>query len=53
MHIDHVSYITPRDQLADTVQRLGARLGSTLLMAEFIHALAHATSHLYYKMVTT
>ena len=31
MHIDHVSYITPRDQLADTFQRLGAHLGSTFV----------------------
>jgi hypothetical protein len=31
MHIDHVSYITPHDQLADTFQRLGARLGSTFV----------------------
>jgi hypothetical protein len=31
MHIDHVSYITPRDQLADTFQRLGVRLGSTFV----------------------
>ena len=31
MHIDHVSYITPHDQLADTFHRLGARLGSTFV----------------------
>jgi hypothetical protein len=29
--IDHVSYITLRDQLVDTFQRLGARLGSTFI----------------------
>ncbi|MEN9551039.1 MAG: hypothetical protein RI896_980, partial [Pseudomonadota bacterium] len=26
MRLDHVSYVTSHDQLADTVQRLGARL---------------------------
>jgi hypothetical protein len=31
MHIDHVLYITPHDQLADTFQRLSARLGSTFV----------------------
>ena len=31
MHIDQVSYITPRNQLADTFQRLGVRLGSTFV----------------------
>ena len=31
MHIYHVSYITPRDQLADTFQRLGAHIGSTFV----------------------
>ena len=31
MRIDHVSYITPRDQLADTFQRLGARFGNTFV----------------------
>ena len=31
MLIDHVSYITPRDQLADTFQCLGAHLGSTFV----------------------
>ena len=28
MRLDHVSYVTSHDQLADTVQRLGSRLGS-------------------------
>ena len=31
MRINHASSITPRDQLADTFQRLGARLGSTFV----------------------
>ena len=30
MRLDHVSYVTSHDQLADTVQRLGSRLGSTI-----------------------
>jgi Glyoxalase-like domain len=29
MRLDHISYATAHDQLADTVQRLGARLGCT------------------------
>ena len=31
MRLDHVSYVTSHNQLADTVQRLGARLGSTFV----------------------
>ena len=31
MRLDHLSYVTSHDQLADTVQRLGARLGSTFV----------------------
>lgn len=31
MYLDHVSYVTSHDQLADTVQRLGARIGSTFV----------------------
>lgn len=31
MRLDHVSYVTSHDQLSDTVQRLGARLGSTFV----------------------
>ncbi len=31
MRLDHVSYVTAHDQLADTVQRLGSRLGSTFV----------------------
>ena len=31
MRINHASSITPHDQLADTFQRLGARLGSTFV----------------------
>jgi Glyoxalase-like domain len=31
MRLDHVSYVTSHDQLADTVQRLGALLGSTFV----------------------
>jgi hypothetical protein len=31
MRLDHVSYVTSHDQLSDTVQRLGSRLGSTFL----------------------
>jgi hypothetical protein len=31
MRLDHVSYVTTRDQLADTVQRLGSRLGTTFV----------------------
>ena len=31
MRLDHVSYVTTHDQLADTVQRLGSRLGSTFV----------------------
>ncbi len=31
MRLGHVSYVTSHDQLADTVQRLGSRLGSTFV----------------------
>jgi len=31
MHLDHVSYVTSHDQLADTVQRLGSRLGTAFV----------------------
>lgn len=31
MRLDHVSYVTSHEQLADTVQRLGGRLGSTFV----------------------
>lgn len=31
MHLDHISYVSTHDQLADTVQRLGSRLGSTFV----------------------
>lgn len=31
MRLDHVSYVTTHDQLADTVQRLGSRLGTTFV----------------------
>ena len=31
MRLDHLSYVTSHDQLSDTVQRLGARLGSTFV----------------------
>lgn len=31
MRLDHLSYVTSHDQLADTVQRLGARLGSAFI----------------------
>ena len=31
MRLDHISYVTLHDQLADTVQRLGSRLGSTFV----------------------
>ena len=31
MRLDHVSYVTSHDQLSDTVQRLGSRLGSTFV----------------------
>ena len=31
MRLDHVSYVASHDQLADTVQRLGSRLGSTFV----------------------
>jgi len=31
MRLDHLSYVTSHEQLADTVQRLGARLGSTFV----------------------
>ena len=31
MRLDHVSYVTSQHQLADTVQRLGSRLGSTFV----------------------
>ncbi len=31
MRLDHVSYVTSHDQLADTVQRLGSRMGSTFV----------------------
>ncbi len=31
MRLDHVSYVTSHDQLADTVQRLGSRLGITFV----------------------
>lgn len=31
MRLDHLSYVTSHDQLADTVQRLGSRLGTTFV----------------------
>jgi hypothetical protein len=31
MKLDHISYVTSHDQLADTVQRLGSRLGATFV----------------------
>lgn len=31
MRLDHVSYVTSHDQLADTVQRLGSRLGTAFV----------------------
>ena len=31
MRLDHISYVTTHDQLADTVQRLGSRLGTTFV----------------------
>jgi hypothetical protein len=31
MRLDHVSYVTSHDQLADTVQRLGSRLGTAFI----------------------
>ncbi len=31
MRLDHVSYVTSHDQLADNIQRLGSRLGSTFV----------------------
>lgn len=31
MRLDHISYVTSHDQLADTVQRLGSLLGSTFV----------------------
>lgn len=31
MRLDHISYVTSHEQLADTVQRLGSRLGSTFV----------------------
>jgi hypothetical protein len=31
MRLDHVSYVTTHEQLADTVQRLGSRLGGTFV----------------------
>ena len=31
MRLDHVSYVTTHEQFADTVQRLGSRLGSTFV----------------------
>jgi hypothetical protein len=45
MRLDHISYVTSHDQLADTVQRLGSRLGSAhLSMGGFTHASERATS---------
>jgi hypothetical protein len=31
MRLDHISYVTSHDQLADTVQRLGSRISTTFL----------------------
>ncbi len=31
MRLDHVSYVTSHEQLADTVQRLGSRIGTTFV----------------------
>ena len=31
MRLDHISYVTSHEQLADTVQRLGSRLGSSFV----------------------
>ena len=35
MRLDHISYVTSHDQLADTVQRLGSRLGSAFVDGGF------------------
>ena len=35
MRLDHVSYVTSHDQLADTVQRLGALIGSPFIDGGF------------------
>lgn len=35
MRLDHVSYVTSHDQLADTVQRLGSRIGSAFVDGGF------------------
>jgi len=31
MRLDHISYVTTHDQLSDTVQRIGARIGSAFI----------------------
>ena len=31
MRLDHISYVTSHDQISDTVQRLGAKLGTTFV----------------------
>jgi len=53
MGLDHVSYVTSHDHLTDTVQSLGASLGSTFVDGGIHPRLAHVTSHFHYKMVTT
>ena len=35
MRLDHISYVASHDQLADTVQRLGSRLGSAFVDGGF------------------
>jgi hypothetical protein len=54
MRLDHVSYVTSHDQLADTVQRLGSRLGTTFVDGG-IHPRfgTHVTSPHHFLMEST
>ena len=53
MRLDLSLSVVSHDRLADTFRSLGSRLGSTFVDGGIHPRLAHATSHLYYKMVTT
>ena len=50
MRLDHVSYVTSHDQLADTVQRLGSRLGSTFVDGGVHPRLELETLLFHYRM---
>jgi hypothetical protein len=51
--MDQVSNITPHDRQADTLQRLGAQIGSIFIDGGIPHDLVHVTLLVHYKMEIT